>query len=168
VNDWKIIFATVVIFGAGVISGGLLVNYTDVAHLKAAQPAPPVLDVTNNIPVADTNRISRSTNSPRARLPEILSRQFVDRLEKELQLTLDQRADIEKIIAQSQDEARKSFQSIRQEARQSIREELTDEQKKRFDDLFKQNRGGKKPSNGTNAPLSTPPAEPATNSNSAV
>ena len=165
-NDWKIIFATVVIFGAGVISGGLLVNYTDVAHLKAAQPVSPVPDVTNNIAVADTNRVVKTTT--RAKLPEILSRQFVDRLEKELQLTLDQRADIEKIIAQSQDEARKSFQTIRQEARQSIREELTDEPKKRFDDLFKQNRGGKKPSNGTNAPVSTPPAEPATNSNSAV
>jgi Spy/CpxP family protein refolding chaperone len=144
----------------------LLVNYADVAHLKAAQPVPPVLDATNNIPLADTNRVVKPPIKPR--LPEILSRQFVDRLEKELQLTLDQRADIEKIIAQSQDEARKSFQSIRQEARQSIREELTDEQKKRFDDLFKLNRGGKKPSNGTNAPVSMPPAEPATNSNSAV
>ncbi len=164
-NDWKIIFATVVIFGAGVISGGLLVNYTDVAHLKAAQPPTPAVDVTNNIAPADTNRVVRTPNK---RLPEILSRQFVDRLEKELQLTLDQRADIEKIIAQSQDEMRKSFQTIRQEARQSIREELTDEQKKRFDDLFKQNRGGKKPSNGTNAPVSPPPADPATNSNSAV
>ncbi len=164
-NDWKIIFATVVIFGAGVISGGLLVNYTDVAHLKAAQPPPPFVDVTNNTALTDTNRVVKPPNK---RLPEILSRQFVDRLEKELQLTLDQRADIEKIIAQSQDEARKSFQTIRQEARQSIREELTDEQKKRFDDLFKQNRGGKKPSNGTNAPVSTPPAEPATNSNPAV
>ena len=51
----------------------------------------------------------------------------------------------------------------RREARQKIREELTDEQKKRFDDLFKQWRGVKKPATLTNAPALTPPTEPSTN-----
>lgn len=31
-NSWKIILATVVIFGCGVVTGGLLVNYVERAH----------------------------------------------------------------------------------------------------------------------------------------
>ena len=162
-NDWKIIFATVVIFGAGVISGGLLVNYADVTHLRAVQPVAAALETTNIISVVSSNHPSKTVTNPKPRLPEILSKQFVDRLEMELQLNLDQRADIEKIIAEAQDEMRKSVQGVRQEARQKIREELTDEQKKRFDDLFKQWRGVKKPATLTNAPALTPHTEPSTN-----
>ncbi len=31
-NSWKVILATVVIFGAGVLTGGLLVNYVEREH----------------------------------------------------------------------------------------------------------------------------------------
>ena len=167
-NDWKIIFATVVIFGAGVISGGLLVDYVDVTHLKAVQPAPVVQDAGNANPSVNSNRVSKSNNVNKTRLPEILSKQFVDRLEKELQLTLGQRADIERIIADEQDEMRRAVQNVRQDARQKIREKLTDSQLKCFDDLFKQWHGGKKPGNGTNAPSVAPPAHISTNSVPAV
>jgi hypothetical protein len=166
VNDWKIIFATVVIFGAGVISGGLLVNYADLAHLKAVQPVSVPLDATNVLTSVSTNHppTPKPGNPVKARLPEILSKQFVDRLEGELQLTLGQRADVEKIIADEQDEMRKAVQNVRQDARQKIREKLTDPQRKRFDDLFKQWHGGKKAGNGTNAPsLVPPPAVPTNN-----
>lgn len=162
-NDWKIIFATVVIFGAGVISGGLLVNYADLAHLKAIQPVSVPLDATNAFPSVSTNHPPKPGNPVKARLPEILSKQFVDRLEGELQLTLGQRADIEKIIADEQDEMRKAVQDVRQDARQKIREKLTDGQRKRFDDLFKQWHGGKKAGNGTNAPSLIPPSTAPTN-----
>jgi hypothetical protein len=164
VNDWKIIFATVVIFGAGVISGGLLVNYADLAHLKAVQPVSVPQDATNALTSVSTNHPPKTGNPVKARLPEILSKQFVDRLEWELQLTLGQRADVEKIIADEQDEMRKAVQNVRQDARQKIREKLTDPQRKRFDDLFKQWHGGKKGGNGTNAPsLVPPPAVPTNN-----
>ena len=33
-NNWKVIFATAVIFGAGVVTGGLLVNYVTYSHPK--------------------------------------------------------------------------------------------------------------------------------------
>ena len=162
-NDWKIIFATVVIFGAGVISGGLLVDYVDVTHLKAVQPAPVVQDAGNASPSTSSNHVSKTNNVSKARLPEILSKQFVDRLERELQLTLGQRADIERIIADEQDEMRLVVQNVRQDARQKIREKLTDPQLKRFDELFKQWRGNRKPGNGTNVPSVTPPAHISTN-----
>ena len=162
-NDWKIIFATVVIFGAGVISGGLLVNYADLAHLKAVQPVTVPQEATNSLTSVSTNHPSKTGNPVKPRLPEILSKQFVDRLECDLQLTLGQRADIEKIIADEQDEMRKAVQNVRQDARQKIREKLTDPQRKHFDDLFKQWHGGKKTGNGTNAPSVVPPAAVPTN-----
>ena len=40
-NSWKVILATVVIFGAGVMTGGLLVNYVDHSHHPATtRPKP--------------------------------------------------------------------------------------------------------------------------------
>jgi hypothetical protein len=165
VNEWKVILATVVIFGTGVISGGLLVNYADVSHIKVAQSAPAQLDVSNSVPQISTNSLSKPANAARPRLPEILSKQFVDRLEKDLQLTLGQRADIEKIIADGQDDMRKAVQNVRLDARQKIREKLTDPQKKQFDDLFKQYRPGKKTVNSTNAPPVLPPTNSPATSN---
>jgi hypothetical protein len=163
VNEWKVIFATVLIFGTGVISGGLLVNYVDVSHLKVTQAAPAQVDFSNSVPQVVSNSLAKSTNAPRARLPEILSKQFVDRLDKDLQLTLGQRADIERIIADAQDDMRKAVQSVRQDARQKIREKLTDPQKKQFDDLFKQWRLYKKANSGaTNAPPLVMPTNPPT------
>ena len=162
-NEWKVIIATVVIFGTGVIAGGLLVNYVDVSHTKVAQSAPAQLDVSNSVPQISTNNLPKPANATHPRLPEILSKQFVDRLEKDLQLTLGQRADIEKIIADGQDDMRKAVQNVRQDARQKIREKLTEPQKKQFDDLFKQNRPAKKTVNSTNAPpVLSPTNSPAT------
>ncbi len=84
-------------------------------------------------------------------------------LRGELQLTLGQRADVEKIIADEQDEMRRVVQDVRQDARQKIREKLTEPQLKHFDDLFKQWHVGKKPGNGTNAPSLVPPPAVHTN-----
>ena len=163
-NEWKVIFATVLIFGTGVIVGGLLVNYADITHFKTAQISPPQSDVTNYIPQVVSNSLAKSTNAPRARLPEILTKKFVDRLEKELQLTLEQRADIEKIIADGQENAAKVFL----DARQKIREKLTDPQKKQFDNLFRQPHPYKRVNPSTNAPTNlptnAPPASVETNS----
>jgi hypothetical protein len=41
VNTWKIILATVVIFGAGVITGGLLVNHANHAKVKQLRTVVP-------------------------------------------------------------------------------------------------------------------------------
>ncbi len=156
-NEWKVIFATVIIFGAGVISGGLLVNYADLAHEKPLPLAPLPLESTNSTPSPSVpaNHSNKTVTGSKLRLPEILSKQFVDRLEVELQLTLGQRADVEKIIADSQDDMRKAVQNVRQDARQKIREKLSPDQKQRFDDLFKARHDAKKPVSGTNAPSPT-------------
>jgi hypothetical protein len=121
------------------------------------------MDGSNSVPQTVSNSLTRS-NAPRPHLPEILSKQFVDRLEKDLQLTLGQRADIERIIADGQDDMRKAVQGVRLDARQKIREKLTDPQKKQFDDLFKQSHPNKKMNSSTNAPSVLSP----TNSSPAV
>jgi uncharacterized membrane protein len=152
VNNWKVIFAAVVIFGTGVITGGLLVNYVHNSRPKAAHK-----------PAADTHMLATNQVYPPAaaklRPPEILSRQFLQRLENELHLAPDQQEAVQKIIDDGQNEIRKVIQDSRLE----IREILTPEQQKQFDELIR--RPFRKPLFNTNAPAAVPlPTNvPATN-----
>jgi uncharacterized membrane protein len=127
VNNWKVIFATVVIFGTGVITGGLLVNYVHNSRPKAVHK--PVVETH----AAVTNQASRPPEVAKLRPPEILSRQFLQRLENELHLTPDQHEAIQKIIDDGQNQMRKVIQDSRLE----IRDLLTPEQQRQFDDLMK-------------------------------
>lgn len=157
-NECKVIFATVVIFAAGIIAGGLLVNYVDLTHVKLAHclsTQAATANIPNSPAPAGANNQPKA-NSGRPRIPEILSKEFVDRLEFELQLSLGQRADIEKIIAEGQDESRKSFQDIRAVSREKIRKQLTPKQVKLFDELLKQQKGVKKNQATTNSPVVLP------------
>ena len=140
-NEWKVIFATIVIFGAGVVTGGLLVNYTVHPHAVRVDHHAPVTVATVTTP---TNNPPKNVAAVKPHLPEILSKQFVDQLDCELDLTIGQRADIDRIIADSQDNMRKAVSDVRLESRQKIREKLNPEQKKKFDDLFKQFREQKR------------------------
>ncbi len=150
-NYWKVIFATVVIFGAGVLTGGLLVNH--VTHPRPKTFHRPAPAATN--PVAPPSPASQP-KPPRA--PEILSSQFVGQLNDELQFTPEQRVAIEKIIAENQGQMRKAVQAVRQAAREKIREQLNPGQQKIFDELMK--RPQKRLQSVTNA---TPVLPAATN-----
>lgn len=141
-NNWQVIFATVVIFGAGAGTGGLLVNHVDHAHSGNFHR-----------PAAATNSVVQagSVSQPKPpRLPEILSKDFTEKLDGSLQFTPEQRAAIEKIMADSQGQMRKAVQNLRQDARQKIRELLTPDQQKQFDELMKH--PPRRPPNGTNSP----------------
>ena len=148
-NNWKVIFATAVIFGAGVITGGLLVNYVQHSRPKAAthraaaeaHPSP-------------TNQTPRAADAAKPRQPEVLSKQFLQRLDDELHLAPEQHEAIQKIINEGQNQMRK----VIQDARLEIREVLTPEQRRGFDELVK--RPFHKPIFGTNAPAA-PPAAPS-------
>ncbi|HEY2329444.1 MAG TPA: hypothetical protein VGI63_06480 [Verrucomicrobiae bacterium] len=155
-NNWKVIFATVVIFGAGVITGGLLVNHADHSRPRTAHNKPAV---TAEVHPAATNAVVRPPENSKLRPPEILSRQFMQQLDEKLGLTSDQRPAIQKIITESQNQVRK----VIQDARLEIREALTPEQQRQFDEMVK--RQFHKPIYGTNAPLNLPVAtnSPATN-----
>ena len=155
-NDWKVIFATVVIFGSGVLTGGLLVNYVQhgnvkVAKVKAAEP---------KASVANTNAPAKPADA-KLRPPEILSKAFLQRLDEEIRLTPEQHEAVQKIINEGQNQIRKTVQ----DARLEIRDVLAPEQQKQFDELVK--RPFKRPLFGTNstAVVSSPTNAPVASTN---
>lgn len=107
-NSWKVILATIVIYGAGVMTGGLLVNHVD--HQNAPR---------------------RELSRPRA--PEIWRREFVSHLDKALKLTPEQHAAIQRIVRDGQN----SMHRTMQETRLKIRAQLTPEQQRKFDELWR-------------------------------
>ncbi len=151
-NSWKVILATVVIFGAGVVTGGLLVNY--VQHER------PEFRRNSGDPHREA---AQDLLLPR---PEMLNKQFIQQLDSALHLAPDQRKAIEKILADGQQRNRDlwklvspQMRMVMQDVNQRIRSELTPEQQKQFEKLMKQMRPQHKPSS-TNAP---PALLPATN-----
>lgn len=155
-NSWKVILATIVIFGTGVFTGGLLVNQVKQPfHPRASFPLKP----------------EQSDVLPPQLRPEVLNKQFVEQLSAKVDLTLQQSNQIQKIIAQGQQNSRDlwkavapSFQGIWHETRQEIRDVLTPEQRKKFETLMRQHPFKRQPS--TNAPATNePPVMPSATNN---
>ena len=122
-NYWKVILATIVIYGAGVMSGGLLVNHV-IVRPNPRMPHRPEGPAAFGAPPFQTNFSGRQMfRGPRQ--PEMLSRQFLEQLDERLHLTSDQRDAIQKIITEGQNLMRKTMQDTRLE----IREQLTPEQR---------------------------------------
>ena len=152
-NNWKVIFATVVIFGAGVVTGGLLVSSVDHARPRNYPRRPAAMA---EVHPSVTNQSPRQADAARPpRPPEVLSKQFLQQLDEQLHLAADQHEAIQKIISEGQNQMRKTLQ----DARLEIREVLTPEQRKDFDELVK--RPVRKPGSGTNAPAVLPSATSA-------
>jgi Spy/CpxP family protein refolding chaperone len=127
VNTWKVIFATVVIFGAGVVTGALVVKY-------AAQT-----------PVHQSRQGGAGGNRLQPISAGGIRIEFLRRVERDLNLTLDQREQIDKIISASQERSKKLMEPIQpkireelQQTREQFRAVLNPEQKMRFDELLKQ------------------------------
>ncbi|HLZ54360.1 MAG TPA: hypothetical protein VKS19_07765 [Verrucomicrobiae bacterium] len=141
-NSWKVVLATVVIFGAGVLTGGLLVNYVDREHGPNAR----FLAWRENPRAATGDREpSHPGELSRPRSPEIWRRDFIQHLDKALKLTPEQHAAISKIIAEGQERNREIWTNVAPKMReemeqvhQRIREELTPEQQKKFEAMIKQ------------------------------
>ena len=157
-NSWKVILATIVIYGAGVVTGGLLVNHVHHSYLRnprRMEAAPS----TNS--VSPTNGQNQAASKP-PRQPEILNRQFLQRLDAELHLTPDQHEAIQKIITDGQNLMRKTML----DARLEIREQLTPDQRSQFDELVK--RPPRRMPSSTNAPpVLQPTNAPAADSTNA-
>ena len=165
-NFWKVILATLVIYAAGVVTGGLLVNHTEeprghrphppVARLPEVRPAearPPLAPATTNLgtnnfprPEGGSNRLAfpfggRSFNHEGM---ERMNREFLERLDRELQLTPDQHKDVAHLMDEGQKHAKEIWDKFNPEMREvmkatneKIREVLTPDQKKRFEELMK-------------------------------
>ena len=112
---WKVIFAALVIFGAGVVTGVLTIN------LKSTPSPRPMRGPPMSMP-------------PRPRV------EMIDRLQRELGLTSSQRTNIEQILRESNERTKNIWESAREEHRKlktNIRESLTPEQQTKCDELFK-------------------------------
>jgi Spy/CpxP family protein refolding chaperone len=140
VNYWRVILATAVIFGAGVLTGGLLVDHVAHSHPKnphRAQATSPARPATNAAAPAPQD-------FPMPRMAREMGKEFVQQLNEKLQLTPDQRLKIEKIIAAGQNQNHEiwtnvtpKLRAVMQEVNQQIRAELTPGQLAPFEDLVK-------------------------------
>jgi hypothetical protein len=128
VNYWKVILATMVIFGTGVLTGGLLVHKT--AGPKKARPA----------------RVTTITNTPPPNVtPSQIQRlEFLVRANRELDLTTEQRERVERILKEGQERTREIWEGVAPEmrkelqlVRERIKAELTPEQRRKFEEIMK-------------------------------
>jgi hypothetical protein len=171
-NSWKIILAIVTIFGAGALTGGLLVNYAEPPHAKEVQLSP---GEGNSHPQVYNHDLDQPLpqDFPKPRPPEMLSKQFVQHLDKTLHFTPEQRVAIAKIVADGQERNHEiwtnvapQFHRVLQDVRQQIREQLAPAQQKQFEELMKRFRpAGHHPQSPANSPSSTnkPPMLAPTN-----
>jgi len=141
-NSWKVIPAVLVIFGAGVLTGGLLVNYVDIQHREQVRFP---FGRGNARPQMNGQGQPRSGDLTRPRSTEMWRKDFLEHLDEALQLTPEQHAAISKIIAEGQERNRELWTNVAPKMRQEmelvhqrIRAQLTPEQQKQFEALIRQ------------------------------
>jgi hypothetical protein len=127
VNNWKVILATMVIFGTGVVTGGLLVRQAD--HGRDRRP----------------QRAGAMAHPAQAAPAGVMRIEFLRHMERELELTPAQRDPIDKILKDGQERMKKLMDTVeprrREEFKRTMEEfraVLTAEQHKRFDELVKE------------------------------
>jgi len=158
VNSWKVILATIVIFGTGVMTGGLLVSHVDRDNRINRRPPGPEMR-----PPGFEREPGRGMGMefPRPRQPDLLNTNFVRRLDDTLKLTPDQRGAIAKIIAEGQDQNHsiwtnnaEQMRKVSQDVHRRLHDALTPDQQKQFDDLMRRppRRGANPAADPTNAP----------------
>ena len=135
---WKIILATLVIFAAGAVTGALFTRNT--------RPAPAVTDQRDPL-----------------LFPIHVQDRFLVRMDKELDLTPEQRARIEKIFSESRERMKIMFDLIGPELKielrvvhERVRTELNPEQREKFETLLKQRHRGPRGSKGDRLPKPSP------------
>jgi len=131
VNTWKVIFATMIIFGAGVVTGGLLVRHTTLAAKPSLPPA--------------SGSQTNNWHPVLSMAPALTRVEFLRRAERELNLTREQKEQADKIISASQERTRKLLDPVSPEIRAELQETkdqfralLTPDQQGRFDQMLKQ------------------------------
>jgi Spy/CpxP family protein refolding chaperone len=124
VKIWKVVIAVMLIFGAGVVTGGLLVRVRVAPHTAPPANAPSVMATPGAIPVG--------------------KQMFVQRVRRELDLTSEQSAQVDQIMRASHKRMVKIYEPVSPQAREEtrrVRQEiqaiLTPDQKKRFNEVFK-------------------------------
>lgn len=126
-NSWKVILATILIFGAGVLTGSFI-----------TQRQRPV-----------QTRFQRAPANPEATRPNpwFVRKEFLRRMDQKLQLAPEQHERIARILEESQERTRALMRPITpqmqaevREVRQKIRAQLTPDQVPKFEELLQHNR----------------------------
>ena len=125
-SSWKVIFAVMVIFGCGVVTGSLLIQ----------QHRPE--------PVSTPEHPAAAPKNPPAPPWQLQRLDFLKRIEKQLDLTPEQREHIDKIMHDSQERTKVVWDQIAPQmrdelntVREEIRGELNADQQKKFEQLLK-------------------------------
>lgn len=144
-NAWKVVCATLVIFVAGIVTGATLVRFAQGPrawrvqrpvehHAQPGFPQPGMPGLPNQ---------ARQFNPPNPP-GGLLSREFIQVLERQLRLTPEQRERIDKIMAEGQERVRELRSRIDpelrkelQQTREQIRAVLTPEQREQFEQMMK-------------------------------
>lgn len=144
-NTWKAILAVLVIFGAGFVTGHVASRMSETAK-PAIVPTP--------------LRAGNHSAQPPLSLEQLRKVELMGRVQKDLDLSPEQHARIEKIIEDSQERIRDLWDQVApdihdeyDDVQKKVCQELSPEQKKTFDDLMKKQQQHKKPAT-TNAPPS--------------
>jgi Spy/CpxP family protein refolding chaperone len=127
VNSWKVILATMVIFGTGVVTGGLLVRHTGPARDRRPARNPGATHPTQLSPAG------------------VMRFEFLRRMQQELDLKPEQREQMDRVLKDGQERMKKLTETIeprrREEYKKTVeafRTVLTPEQQERFDEIVKQ------------------------------
>lgn len=169
VNTWKIVLATVIIFGAGVVTGGLLVGHANRAKAKQQRAMATVVQAGHWTP--PLREFPRRPEQELQRLLEQRRIEFMLNTSRELSLTPQQRERIERLVVESQERIRKLWEQVGPQIRkepgtlkEKIREELKPPQRKRFEELMKRpqqvRRPGESPAPNRAAPEIRRPTPP--------
>jgi Spy/CpxP family protein refolding chaperone len=123
VSTWKVILATLVIFVAGVVTGAMVMKSSRGAPLREAGPPPPWV----------------------FQGPDFVQQRFLDRMNKEMELTTEQRRKLEGILRDARERTKSwweivgpEFQSELKETREKIRTVLTPTQREKFEKLMRE------------------------------
>jgi Spy/CpxP family protein refolding chaperone len=147
-----------VIFGTGVVTGGLLVRHAGPSR-EHRQPRP-------------VGAVHPAQPSPAG----LMRIDFLRRMERDLDLAPEQREPIDKILKEGQERTKKIMETVeprrREEFKRTIEEfraVLTPEQRKRFDELVKQQQQRTREQRKGAPPREHPPqSPPATNTAAAT
>jgi Spy/CpxP family protein refolding chaperone len=152
---WKVIFVAAVIFGSGLVTGAIVAR-------RVQTPALPVAGVP-----AGTNRAPHSLKPDQSRRFD-----FLRRAQDELDLTPEQKDQVELIVRDGQEQMRATWEEFSprmqahlKETREKIAAVLTPDQQERFEELMKQRRPPK-PQDGSahdgrrDGPRREPPESP--------
>jgi Spy/CpxP family protein refolding chaperone len=166
VNYWKVILATVVIFGTGVLTGGLLVDVVQRDLFAALHHSSQAGNFGNRPAIANPNATNRNSGSSDARAVAVGSTRpsdflnhrlgLVQKMDSALKLTPAQHDAIDRLITEGQTQINK----VMENTFQSVRDALTPEQRKKYEEMLKQFHQQAHPVASPNTNALPPPAHP--------